>query len=87
MSENSYYEDDDEEDIEIFEEDEDEEEWRRREFADPYGKSALRAATETNPRNLPCPTCGRENMLTPKDKSLGYQCDHCADALERGLDF
>src|SRR5208282_4777896 len=26
-------------------------------FADPGGRSALRAATPTNPRNLPCPTC------------------------------
>lgn len=27
-------------------------------FADPGGRSALRAATKSNPRNLPCPTCG-----------------------------
>ncbi len=52
------------------------------EFADPGGRSALRAATRDNPRDLPCPTCGRENMLTPKDVALGYQCDHCADAAE-----
>ena len=26
-------------------------------FADPGGRSALRAATRNNPRNLPCPTC------------------------------
>jgi hypothetical protein len=51
-------------------------------FADPGGRSALRAATPENPRNLPCPTCGRENMLTPKDKARGYQCDICADAAE-----
>jgi hypothetical protein len=44
--------------------------------------SALRAATRGNPRNLPCPTCGRPNMLTPRDKRLGYQCDICADAAE-----
>lgn len=54
------------------------------EFADPGGNSALRAATPTNPRNLPCPNCKRENMLTPKDRSLGYQCDICADVAERG---
>jgi hypothetical protein len=54
-------------------------------FADPGGKSALRAATSDNPRNLPCPTCGRENMLTPKDKALGYQCDICADGAEGGF--
>lgn len=39
--------------------------------------SALRAASKTNPRNLPCPTCGAPNRLTPKDKELGYQCDSC----------
>jgi len=33
-------------------------------FANPGGRSALRAATRSNPRNLPCPTCGRKNMLT-----------------------
>ena len=26
----------------------------RYEFADPYGRSALRAESKTNPRNLPC---------------------------------
>lgn len=51
-------------------------------FANPGGNSALRAASRTNPRNLPCPTCRRENMLTPKDVALGYQCDHCADSAE-----
>lgn len=61
-------------------------EWRERVemFADPGGNSALRAATSDNPRNLPCPTCGTENVLTPADVQRGYQCDHCADALERG---
>lgn len=54
------------------------------EFADPGGTSALRAATSNNPRNLPCPTCGRKNMLTPADRQRGYQCDICADELERG---
>ena len=51
-------------------------------FANPGGRSALRAATRSNPRNLPCPTCGRENMLTPADKRRGYQCDRCADSDE-----
>jgi hypothetical protein len=51
-------------------------------FADPGGRSALRAANKRNPRNLPCPTCGRENMLTPADRARGYQCDYCADADE-----
>jgi hypothetical protein len=53
-------------------------------FADPGGNSALRAATPTNPRNLPCPTCGRENMLTPIDRRRGYCCDICANEAEGG---
>ena len=55
-------------------------------FADPGGRSALRRATKRNPRNLPCPTCGRENMLTPIDVQRGYQCDICADADEGRMD-
>lgn len=51
-------------------------------FQDPGGRSSLRAATKDNPRNLPCPTCGAENRLTPLDKQLGYQCDECADRAE-----
>jgi len=51
-------------------------------FADPGGRSALRAATPSNPRNLPCPTCGEENRLTPADRACGYQCDECADRAE-----
>src|SRR5271166_2262344 len=47
-------------------------------FADPGGRSALRASSKRNPRNLPCPTCGRKNMLTPADRARGYQCDRCA---------
>lgn len=60
--------------------------WRTEDadFADPGGKSALRAATARNPRNLPCPTCGGANRLTPADKARGYQCDSCADRDERG---
>ena len=53
-------------------------------FADPHGNSALRAASRTNPRNLPCPTCKQPDRLTPKDKQLGYQCDACADSAEGG---
>jgi len=53
-------------------------------FADPGGNSALRAATQSNPRVHPCPTCKRPNMLTAKDVQLGYQCDRCADIAERG---
>ena len=56
----------------------------RLEFADPGGRSALRAASKSNPRNLPCPTCGTPNVLTPADRARGYQCDRCADRCERG---
>jgi hypothetical protein len=55
-------------------------------FANPGGNSALRAASKTNPRNLPCPNCGKKNRLTPADRALGYQCDECADRAERGCD-
>jgi hypothetical protein len=51
-------------------------------FADEGGGSALRAATRDNPRNLPCPTCGGANRLTPIDRARGYQCDSCADRAE-----
>ena len=54
------------------------------EFADPGGTSALRAATNSNPRNLPCPNCNEPNRLTPADRALGYQCDSCANTQERG---
>lgn len=53
-------------------------------FADPGGNSALRAASTSNPRNLPCPNCGAPNRLTPADRARGYQCDSCADQMERG---
>jgi ribosomal protein L44E len=55
-----------------------EDEIRDSEFADPGGRSALRAGK----RNKPCPTCGGKNKLTAKDVSLGYQCDTCADRAE-----
>lgn len=51
-------------------------------FADPCGHSALRRAHKGNPRNLPCPTCGAPNRLTPRDRELGYQCNSCADRDE-----
>jgi hypothetical protein len=60
--------------------------WEDPGFADPGGKSALRAETKTNPRNLPCPTCKRPNKLTPADEARGYQCDTCATRAERGID-
>lgn len=55
-------------------------------FANPGGNSALRAATRSNPRIHPCPTCERPNRLTAIDVSYGYQCDSCADRQERGYD-
>ena len=55
----------------------------RSEFADPGGRSALRAGKRCHP----CPTCKRENQLTAADVKRGYQCDHCADALERGCEY
>lgn len=51
-------------------------------FADPGGVSCLRAARRGNPRNLPCPTCGEKNRLTPADRARGYQCDDCANRAE-----
>jgi hypothetical protein len=51
-------------------------------FADPGGRSALRAASRRNPRNRPCPTCGGKNRLTPEDVHRGYQCNSCADREE-----
>ncbi len=53
-------------------------------FAEPGGKSALRAATKNNPRIYACPTCKRPNKLTRIDKERGYQCDTCANRAERG---
>lgn len=49
-------------------------------FAEPGGRSALRAGKRCHP----CPTCGRPNRLTKKDIQLHYQCDQCADEAERG---
>src|ERR1039458_799801 len=54
-------------------------------FADPGGRSSLRRATSSNPRNKPCPTCGAKNVLTQADVNNGYQCNRCADSLERGF--
>ena len=59
----------------------------RREFADPGGRSALRAASRKNPRNLPCPTCHKPNRLTPADRAHGYQCDECADRAEGRMEW
>jgi len=56
-------------------------------FANPGGNSALRAASKSNPRNLPCPNCKQPNRLTPADKARGYQCDSCANRAERGGEY
>jgi len=44
--------------------------------------SALRASTNKNPRNCPCPTCKQPDRLTPADVRRHYQCDECADRAE-----
>ncbi len=54
-------------------------------FADPGGNSALQASSQSNPRTLPCPTCGGQDLLTPADVAQGYQCDGCADRSEMGF--
>lgn len=56
----------------------------RSNFADLGGNSALRASSKRNPRNLPCPTCGEKNTLTPADAAKHYQCDSCANIVEGG---
>lgn len=56
-------------------------------FQDPGGRSALRCATDMNPRIFPCPTCHEPNMLTPADKARGYQCDECADRAEGLINY
>lgn len=61
------------------------EDWDDRlQFRDPGGRSALRAASKRNPRNLPCPQCGEPDRLTPADRANHYVCDACADQAERG---
>jgi len=49
-------------------------------FRDPGGTSALHSGDRTES----CPTCDEPNRLTARDVSSGYQCDQCADELERG---
>ncbi len=81
----AYWSDEYEPDFDI--DDEDEWAFRVQRFADPGGESALYAAGPGNERNLPCPTCGWPNQLTPRDQAAGYQCDSCANAQERGMDI
>jgi len=54
----------------------------RSQFERPGSNSALRRSSRYNPRNLPCPTCGKPNRLTPADRQRGYQCDDCANRDE-----
>ena len=51
-------------------------------FADPGGRSALRAGD----RLFPCPNCGTPFRLCAEDIQHGYKCDECADRAERGYD-
>lgn len=44
-------------------------------FRVPGGTSALR----TGKKEFPCPTCGRDDMLTKADVEHNYQCDSCAE--------
>lgn len=73
----------------MFDDDYDPDEWEERveRFADPGGTSALYAADDSNPRNLPCPSCHWPNRLTQADVARGYQCDSCANAAENGMDI
>ncbi len=68
-----------------FDEDEDDELIDGVGFADPGGRSSLRAATPDNPRIYPCSNCGAPNRLTRIDVDNHYQCDDCADVNERGF--
>jgi hypothetical protein len=77
--------------MKMYDDDYDDSEWDRDEdmpdFAEPGSNSALRAATPTNPRDQPCPTCAWPNRLTREDVRRGYQCNPCANAMERGIDI
>lgn len=51
-------------------------------FAEPGGESSLRAATDSDPRDQPCPDCDKPNRLTSQDVALGYCCNSCAKINE-----
>ena len=66
-------------------------EWRREngldiDFALPGSNRRPPRRYPDNPRNRPCPNCHAPNRLTRQDRSLGYQCDECADKAELGID-
>ena len=75
--------DPDDEEFEGYEGDDEDD---RFQFAEPHSNSALIAASRSNPRNLPCPTCGTPDVLTPADRARGYQCNACAMRAE-GYDY
>jgi len=56
--------------------------FRADQLAEEYATRTGKAISEGDLSDVPCPNCGRKNQLTPKDRSLGHQCDHCADAAE-----
>lgn len=63
--------------------------WKRPSGKEKYGtisKRRPRGRDEdiSDPRILPCPTCGQPNRLTPQDRALRYHCYSCADEQERG---
>lgn len=52
-----------------------------------YHGSALHSASEDDPRDQSCPTCGEEDVLTRRDVAKGYQCDTCADRAEGKIQY
>ena len=51
-------------------------------WPDPSQPNIPSGGTYLSPRRLPCPTCGAPNKMTPKDISMGYQCNDCADTVK-----
>lgn len=35
---------------------------------------------DPNPRDLPCPSCGRPNQLTPLERARGDKCEACKES-------
>lgn len=36
-------------------------------------------------RNLPCPDCGKENVMTLAEINRGYHCSECTKRTEEGF--
>ncbi len=51
-------------------------------YEDRDERMEFRSALRVGKRIYPCPACGKKKALTAADKSLGYQCDSCADRAE-----